>query len=777
MAQTTTKVHPEMTGQEMREYYLHQTLRSLADWEGDNFPVRENPPFALESERASEYLITPEWARQIGLRAQVEAFAEEAKVSTAGVRENQNVICSWDHRYRINEYIVALMAEALARLAKELQAERRQQLQPLPVDRVRRKLGEEVCQIIEEIFERPLEQVVEAVMATPFRIVGGEVRANTPRYVTLMSRIYAAHGLPVLLTEAPDGSDTSNIYMWSFLTFLLGLSGGDYFTSSHGAPQKQSDKILAPDGAQYLPDLYARIVGHLFGILEQIESDGFTIRLSGGDDPKLMRTLSYSRVARLYAAYLRTGPAGPKALATMSEAVAQGLRLKMDFFGGSGYKTLHAVLEELGIAQVFEGGYLRAEEDSFFHNVGFRVALKKDGSGYEVVHDGVDASVPAVVRSAGYHTLLKDDSCGQIVFNVDPDADRFVAGQVVAGSELDNLDRLGVEHLPIGENRHFAIYSPNQFFLMLAEADRAMAVEEGTWSTVANFNIHSYVSACAWDEWAAFYDVPVVRVPVGFKEIAAVCRQVEAAYDQDPEGSVEVSDALGQTLTLGRRPKLHHAGEESGGKIGGPREPLFNVLGQKMLAVREKSGGEAVISAVVLASRLFLRADGKPEQLYLHDYLEEIFEQCRIRDRMEYRGDIIHYNEAIFDPVQLARAKKAGIAERMAFNGYFRRLATGLKEGRISLEQAKTLLQEALPGMAREWRNLERIDLWPDGLQFWFEGSGKVRDICIRPSGTDAKTKIYFDGTDKPYLISLFADHLRDFQPRPSARFEELLGG
>lgn len=777
MEQTTVQVHPEMTGQEMREYYLQQTRQSLADWEGENFPVRENPPFALDSDRASEYLITPEWARQIGLRGQIESFAEEAKVSTAGVRENQNVICPWDHRYRINEYIVALMAEALARLVKELQTERRQQLNLPSAEQVREKLGDDICQVIEEVMERPLDQVIEAVMAAPFRIVGGEVRANTPRYITLMSRIYAAHGLPVLLTEAVDGSDTSNIYMWSYLTFLLGLSGGDYFTSSHGAPQKQSDKILAPDGAQYLPDLYARIVDHLFSILEQIESEGFTIRLADSEDPLLMRTLSYARAAKLYAAYLRKGPASPQALATMSEAIAQGLRLKLDFFGGSGYKTIHAILEELGIAQVFEGGYLRAEEDSFFHNVGFRVAKKKHGDGYEVVHDSVDASVPAVVQSAGYEERLKDDSYGQIVFNVDPDADRFVAGQVVAPSELGHLDRLGVVHLPIGNDRHFAIYSPNQFFLMLAEADRAMAVEEGSWSEVANFDIHTYVSACAWDEWAEFYGIPVVRVPVGFKEIAAICRQVETAYDSDPEGVVKVSNALGETITLGRHPKLHHAGEESGGKIGGPREPIFNVLGQKVLAMREKSSGEAAISAVVLASRLFLQADGKPERLYLHHYLEEIFEQCQVKNRMEYRGDIVHYNEAIFDPEELARAKKAGIAERVVFNDYFGKLASALHQGRIDLSQSRALLKESLPGMAAEWDRLEKIDLWPDGLQFWFEAGGKVRDICIRPSGTDAKTKIYFDGTDKPYLMALFADHLCDFEPKPSARYRELVGG
>ncbi|MCA9795444.1 MAG: hypothetical protein KC910_26735, partial [Candidatus Eremiobacteraeota bacterium] len=300
MAETMLEVTPEMTPAEMREYYLEQTRRSLAQWEANNFSIHDNPPFPLDSDAAAEVRLTPELAQRINLREQIEAFAEEAKVSTAGVRENQNVLCPWDHRYRINEYIFALIAEALSKLVVELQPERFADGHQVDLIKVRKHLSEQVG-VIEAIFGRPLEEVVELMKATPVRIVGGEVRSNTPRYVDLMSRIYAANGLPVVLTEDPKCGDTSNIFMWSFLTFVLGLSGGDYFTSSHGAPQKQSDKILAPDGAQYLPPLYARIVDHLLQILEQIEAGGYTLKLAARKDPKLIHRLSYSRMATLYA--------------------------------------------------------------------------------------------------------------------------------------------------------------------------------------------------------------------------------------------------------------------------------------------------------------------------------------------------------------------------------------------------------------------------------------------------------------------------------------------
>lgn len=777
MAETTVQVNPTMTPAQMREYFIAETRRSLVEWEAENFSVQDNPPFALEKEQATEFTFTPEFARKIGLRKQIEEFAEEAKVSTAGVRENQNVLCPWDHRYRINEYIFALIAEALSRLVKELQPERVATLPDVSVDGIRANLGES-AQVIEEIFDRPLAEVVEFVKANPVRIVGGEVRSNTPRYVALMARIYAANGLTVLLTGDRDYKDTSNIFLWSFLTFVLGLSGGDYFTSSHGAPQKQSDKILAPDGAQYLPPLYARIVEHMFTILEKIETEGYTVKLAAKSDPRLVHRLTYPRIAKLYAAYLRKGPASDSALKLIRKAIDQGLRLKLDFFGGSGYKSISAVFEELGVDGVFENGYIRTEEDPFFHNVGFRVARKKGSDAYEVVHDSVDASLVKVVESAGYDKLLAECPMGQLVFNVDPDADRFVVGQVVPSSQRAELDALGISHLSLGGDRLFAVYSPNQFFLMLAENDRIVAVEDGSWGKNANFDIHTYVSALAWDEWAERHGLPVVRVPVGFKEIAAVERVVEQAIATSPGKPIEVQNELGDKVRIGAHPKLHHAGEESGGKIGGPREPIYNVLGESVIAMREKSSGEACLSAVSLAARLYLESQKQqsPEHLYLHRYLANLFTSSGIRNTMEFRGDIVHYNEAIFDPEELAKAKKAGIEERVVFNAFFTRIAAVLAAGKIDLGQAQELLTEAMPGMADDWKRLERVELWSDGLQLWFGGEGKVRDICIRPSGTDAKTKIYFDGTDKDYLVSLFESHFSNFTPVETDKYRRMVG-
>ncbi|MGM9999283.1 MAG: hypothetical protein ACI38Q_07865 [Candidatus Bruticola sp.] len=776
-------VTPGMTPAQMKDFFLEQTKRSLASWEAKHYNISDHPPFQIDSPQASQFCITPEIAKAINLREQVDAFAKEAQVSTAGVRENQNVLCPWDHRYRINEYMLAMMAESLSNIVPQLH---RDHIASLPVrtpEEVKAHLGPEGVKTIENIFGMPLAEAMEFVRHNPIRIVGGETRSNTSRFVSLVSRIYAARGFHVFLTEDMQNKDTSTIFMWSFLTYMLGLSGGDYYTSSHGAPQKQSDKILGPDGSQYLPPEYSKIVEQMYKILEECETKGYTIKLAAADDPLLHHNLTYKLMCSLYADYLRKGPASPAALQTVKEAIGQGMRLKLDFFGGAGYKTIAPVLEDLGIDGAFEGGYIRTEEDPFFHNIGFRVAAKKGSEEYEVVHDSVDASMPIVVKSANYGTILKDAPIGQIIFNVDPDSDRFVAGQIVPSSEEPKLQADGISSIKITDDKLFALFSPNQFFLMLAESDRASMEDDYSWNEYSSFDIHTYVSALSWDEWAEKHHIPIVRTPVGFKEIAAIERKVEKAMEENPGQVVSVQDELGREIVIGSKPKVHHAGEESGGKIGGPRQPIYNILGQKIIAMREKSSGEACISAVVMVSKLYLKykETGNIADMFLHNHLAKLFTRDSIVNKMEFRGDKIHYNEAIFDPEELAKAKAAGIAEKDRFNNYFRRLAMAMHDpsltnnGQVlSLEQVKEVLTEAIPGMAEEWQALERIDVWSDGLQLWFKGA-KVRDICLRPSGTDAKSKVYFDGTDKAYMENLFRTYFRDFPAVATPRYKELL--
>ncbi len=149
---------------------------------------------------------------------------------------------------------------------------------------------------------------------------------------------------------------------------------------------------------------------------------------------------------------------------------------------------------------------------------------------------------------------------------------------------------------------------------------------------------------------------------------------------------------------------------------------------------------------------------------------------------MEFRGDIIHYNEAIIDPAELALAKTRGLSQRDVFNRFFRNIVLAYRTGahsragrKLTIEEVRDILIEALPAMKDEWNMLEHIDVWSDGLQMWFREGGSMRDICLRPSGTDAKSKVYFDGHDKEFLRQIYCRNFENFTPSAKPRYSELI--
>lgn len=191
------------------------------------------------------------------------------------------------------------------------------------------------------------------------------------------------------------------------------------------------------------------------------------------------------------------------------------------------------------------------------------MAQKKGSEEYEVLHDSVDASLPIVVQSAGYDRLLSEAPDGQI-FSTWIQTPTASSVQVGAGHREGQINRTG-HHLAGHGRAHLCPLQPQSIFLLLAENDRVVAEQDGSWKNYSNFDVHTYVSALSWDEWAARHHIPVVRVPVGFEGIAAVVRQVEAGVARG--GPIEVKNELGEAIAIGPNPKLHHAGEESGGGI------------------------------------------------------------------------------------------------------------------------------------------------------------------------------------------------------------------
>ena len=92
--------------------------------------------------------------------------------------------------------------------------------------------------------------------------------------------------------------------------------------------------------------------------------------------------------------------------------------------------------------------------------------------------------------------------------------------------------------------------------------------------------IKTTASAKSWDEWAAFNDIKVVNVPVGFKEIANIMKKVEKQIIDNPEKDVIVTDVFNREVNLGKNPRMIFGGEESGGMIIGSEELIKSKAGR-----------------------------------------------------------------------------------------------------------------------------------------------------------------------------------------------------
>ena len=117
----------------------------------------------------------------LGLNDWLEAYAKEAEVSTAGIRGPQNIIYPHDTRFPINMIGIMLATEAKALVAKDLYG------------------SKEVM-----------------------KLAGREVRYNSDKFLELIARIQAAHGIKTIV---PEGRKTIPIWMASFLAFKLDLLG------------------------------------------------------------------------------------------------------------------------------------------------------------------------------------------------------------------------------------------------------------------------------------------------------------------------------------------------------------------------------------------------------------------------------------------------------------------------------------------------------------------------------------------------------------------------
>lgn len=635
----------------------------------------------------------------LNLAEWLESYAKEAEVSTAGIRGPQNILYPHDTRFPINMIGIMLATEAKALAAQEIYPD-----------------------------------------SKLMKLAGSEVRYNSDKFLELIARIQAAHGIKTLV---PENRATIPIWMASFLAFKLDLLGGEYITSSHGISVKNATKDLNSQGSQYLPEESMQFVNKIRWIFDEVRKNGkYEIKIAANDNPlideSVMKKLNDG--VTLYEQYLKDGVAKDANLKLINELKE---KIVIENVGGSAYRTLSRILKVLGIDRHFD--WLNIEEDPFFHSIG---KYDHDPKGNRTFYDySVDATVISkdkagnpyfpVIKSMNYAEKLKNYPLSTVVLITDPDHDRLTVTQIESSDRIEALEKLGVDYVKLGENRVLTVFTANQSFLMIMDFWANQLKKEGLFDKHPRFIIKTTASARSWDEWAKKNGIKVVNVPVGFKEIANIMKKAEKQITDTPQKDVIITDIFNNDINLGVNPKLVFGGEESGGMIIGSESIIESLSGRKAIAMREKSATEAIIVASALTS--YLEKAG----ISMSEHLEKVFENNEIISKYDIREDISYYNESEPDIEKLKADKKAGEAKRTKNDLFYLALAVAKAENKLSVEQIKEILASTFPEL--DFSNLMDVKFVGDGTYLEFED----KFIEIRPSGTDAKTKAYGAGADK----------------------------
>lgn len=657
--------------------------------------------FILKKEHLHSYdaVTNPEG---LGLINWFAGYAKEAKASTAGIRGPQNILYPEDTRFPINT--VGIM---LATLAKGLVAKK-----DYPKGDIR-------------------------------KLAASEVRYNSKDFLELIARIQAALGIK---TYIPVDLSTIPIWMASFLVFKLDLLGGEYITSSHGISVKNATKDLNNQGSQYLPEESAKFVKKISEIFHETENNGqYVIKFSSFNDKNIDQTLmkELNNGINLYVEYLKNGVATAHNLELIK---ATKNPIIIESVGGSAYQTLSKVLAKLEINNSFE--WLNTQEDPFFHSIGKTDSLPKGGNGFYdwsvdvgvIVKEKDGTFDMPVIKSLNYDQKLVNKPVGTVVLITDPDHDRLTVTQIESISNKATLDNLGIDYVPISDDKILVVYTANQAFLMTMSFWAGSLKANGIYNNHPRFIIKTTASAMSWDEWAEKNGIKVVNVPVGFKEIANIMKKVETQIKRNPDKEVIVEDAYGKEINLGVQPRLLFGGEESGGMIIGTETLIESKSGRKAIAMREKSATEAIMVTSALV------AGCERQNILLSEYLHEIFVKSDIKGKYDVRVDIAYYNESESDIDVLKASKIEGEQKRTKNDIFYLALAMAKRDGVISLDKVKEILSDTFPNL--DFSNLEDAVFVGDGSYFKFSD----KYIEIRPSGTDAKTKAYAAGLDKNEL-------------------------
>ncbi|MFA6097979.1 MAG: hypothetical protein WCV50_04235 [Patescibacteria group bacterium] len=676
---------------------------------------KNTPVFDLENAGPITLTLTKELVEKWNLEGWLANYKKEAEHSTGGIRGPQNILYPWDPRFPLNQIGVVL-----ATLGKSLVLK-------------------------EQIKNRTINKVVS-----------GEVRYNTKKYIELISRIHAAQGV---VTHQVPNNGTTAVWLVSFVIFMLDYDGGEYVTSSHAMSSKIATKDLDDQGSQFLPEMSLAFIAKIEEIIKKAKEspEGYSVTLAPKDDKNIVQDFDgYD----LYKKYLQDGVATDENISLIKKAAGQGMRLMFETVGGCMNYTMLPLLKKFDILEPFE--WNNPEEDPYFHGIGKTWKINPKTNKEEFFDLSCDACLMEVIETMYYEHYLKDKPIGYVVLITDPDGDRLVIGQVEPATNAKIMQDLGINYIKIDEEKIVSIYHPTFTFLMIMDFNMKQLKKAGHWNDHPRFMITTTPSSRAWDEWAAANGVKILTTPVGFKEIATIMKKVEKKLFADPQKEVLMDDVWHNGVNLGVDPRIAFAGEESGGMIIGPENPITSQQGRKALAMREKSAGEGSIIATALAAHLYLNKKSMAE------YLQEIFEESNIKFRYYDRADITYYNESEPNPDKLLQEKKEGELKRDAIDQYCLGLALALKDKLITLEQAKNILTESMPEL--DFSGLQDILLTLDATYFSFNNMF----VQIRRSGTDAKLRGYSNGNDR-LCIKKYLDVMVNYSGQKTPLYDKLI--
>lgn len=734
------------------------------------------PVFDLPNQNEQLISIDKDLAEQYNLLGHLAEFDKKSDNSTAGIRAFYDILHSENPSMMYNDLFMALLIDAEADFLWEVHKEIKKSVSKIKkqfgsvqgfVKDLQTKISQADIEIIEAIYQMPLLDLIEFLENNMVKLVSGEVRAHTAKFVELEARILAARGVTVL--AAPDYHNTIPIYMHSFLAFLLGATGATNYTPSHSSNYLFGRKVLAIGGGQLLPDKYEVYRVTLRQIIEGkiINGSGHTIKIASGKDKHIKRTLTYERMTALYSSILNVTPTDVAQINAASDA---GHRIILNSLNGSTWRTLAPLLDRLGIKkEVFEHIYVN--EDPFF-DIGYIVTSSKDRDGnvsYAIDHLGTDVSMSKVAQTIPYAKLLKTAPIGLKLYECDADSDRYCVKQVVENNTENKklVEAFGIDNYKLDEKRMLIALSPNKMFLLLDVADYERMVEQGIWDKYYSLYLITYVSTRAWAEFAdAILGMKKVVTRVGYKNLTEMQQLVEKWYFSDAEKQTfHFVDQVGNSIELDRKReiRIHCKSEESGGRVAGMNNECFNILGVRSLAMPEKSDPDSLLSELTLSSKLYLERGKSDGEYRLLAMLQRVFDKYGLKSKIDARFDIMHGDQGSIALMpykkQQAALASAG-AMKANFNNFFFSLGKAVRDKKIDISAVKQIMSKLVPALHDTWQCIESITLCdeplsggrvrPEGVPMTFLAANGhqplVTELDFRPSGTDPlKSKVYID--------------------------------